>query len=70
MVVKINNKPMQVKEDEDNLFSPTYIAVSSFGTLSMLWLFDHVCRLFVYESPFPWMHDAVEFLAGVIQWFL
>ena len=65
MLVKINNKPVQVTEEpEASTFNPGYFCVSVTGFGLILWLVDYVCYIFFYYHPFPLMAKIAE----AIQW--
>ena len=57
MVVKINQKPIKVYEDneEEQPKGWIYVAVSSVGYLSILVLMDMICHIFLSSSPFPFL---------------
>lgn len=68
MVVKINNKPIQVRQEEDSEFSWTYLCVSTFGYGLVLYMMDFVARIFIGTSPMPWLHNTVGFIIHVINY--
>jgi hypothetical protein len=47
MVIKINNKPIQVKEDKDSEFDPVLLAVTCVGYGLIFWLIWTTFKLFV-----------------------
>lgn len=57
MLININNKPIRVKPEteEQKEFSPVYLAVSTSGFLSILWIMDYMYFTFFFKHPFPWI---------------
>lgn len=55
MVVKINKKPIKIKDEsmEDKDFNYVYVGVCGVGTFLLLGLLDYICYLFFYVHPFP-----------------
>lgn len=68
MLLKINQKPIHVKEDteEEKDFSPVYLGVSCVGYGLILALMDYICYIFFYFHPFPF----ISWLGGIVQWLL
>ena len=67
MVVKLNQKPIVVRDDdnEDKDFSPVYLAVSTLGYLLIFWIMDYSCFVFFGIHPFPFL----KFIGGLFSWF-
>lgn len=65
MLVKINKKPIEVKEEsEESTFDPVYLCVSVTGFALILWLVDYVCFTFFFYHPFPFMSS----IGAVLSW--
>lgn len=47
MVVKMNGKPMQVKEREEKVFDPILFGITVVGYGLIFWLFVHAWHIFV-----------------------
>lgn len=62
MVIKINNRPVQVREDDRKPVDKIYLTVSGLGTFGLLWIIDEFARTFTGASPFPFTH--------IINWVL
>jgi len=65
MLVKINKKPIEVKEEsEERTFDPVYFCVSMTGFAFIFWLVDYVVFTFFFIHPFPFMSSVAE----VVRW--
>lgn len=65
-VVKINNQPVQVRQEDDkNKIDWFYLSVCGTGTLLALWFLDCVAAMFVGTHPFPW----TQWISVVFSWF-
>jgi hypothetical protein len=47
MVIKINGKPLQVKEEEENEFDPILFGVTCVGYGLIFWIVWYAFKLFV-----------------------
>jgi hypothetical protein len=72
MLIKINNKPIRVVEEDEEQkdFSIVYFTVSSVGYLLVLWIMDYVCYTFFYVHPLPFVSAFFHWLGVVWQWFV
>jgi hypothetical protein len=70
MLVKLNNKPIDVVEDneKDKEFSPVYLCVSGVGYVLVLFIMDMVCHTFFYIHPFPFLTWLFKLIGGVLAW--
>jgi hypothetical protein len=70
MLVKLNNKPIDVVEDADKEkgFDPIYFTVSCVGYGLVLWIMDIVCYTFFYTHPFPFLTWLFKGISVVIAW--
>ena len=69
MLVKLNNKPIDVVEDneEEKEKSLVYWCVSSIGYVLVLWIMDMVCYTFFTIHPFPFLSWLVNGVSGWIH---
>jgi hypothetical protein len=70
MLVKLNNKPIDVVEDNEKEkgFSPVYFTVSCVGYGLVLFIMDMVCYTFFYIHPFPYLVWLFKLIGGVLAW--
>lgn len=70
MVVKINKKPIQIvdPEEQEKDFSIVYFSVSCAGYFMALWILDYVCSVFFFHHPFPFISTVAKFIGGVLAW--
>jgi hypothetical protein len=70
MLVTINKKPIEVKEEpETPTFSPVYLTVSTIGFTLILYLMDYICNIFFFIHPLPWIQfvgHIISFLGGLL----
>jgi hypothetical protein len=57
MSVKINQKPIVVREDngKEKDFSLIYFTVSCIGYFMVFWILDYCCFTFLGVHPFPFI---------------
>lgn len=69
MVVKINNKPIKVTEDDNEAWYQevdwVYMGVSSIGYLLALYAVDLMASVFLGIHPFPF----IKFVGVILSWF-
>ena len=67
MLIKVNNKPLVIKEEPEQDGNPaihlTMLVTTFFFSLYLL---DYVSYLFVGYSPFPIIRSIVTFIGGII----
>lgn len=65
MVVKLNHKPIVVRDEDsgDKDFSPFYFAVSCVGYAMIFWIMDYSCFIFFGFHPFPF----IKWILGVFS---
>jgi hypothetical protein len=70
MVAKINGRPIQVveKDEEEKDFSLVYFLVSGSGYLMCFWLLDYVCSIFFFYHPFPFISTVARWIGAVLSW--
>lgn len=70
MLIKINNKPVTVTEEDDkSSLSIPYICVSTLGYTLIFWFLDYVCYTFFFVHPFPWITfvgKIISFIGGLL----
>jgi hypothetical protein len=68
MLIKLNNKPIDVVEDneEEKEKSLVYWGVSTVGYVLVLWIMDMVCYTFFYIHPFPFLSWLFHGVSGWI----
>jgi hypothetical protein len=65
MLIKLNNKPIDVVEDvEEKSYSPIYWCVSGVGYVLVLWIMDIVCNTFFHSHPFPFLNWLFKLIGG------
>lgn len=65
MVVKLNGKPVQVKEKEDKLgIDWVYLGISGLGTLLGLYVVDLAAVSFLGVHAFPF----IKFVGVILKW--
>lgn len=63
MLVKINKKPIKIKEESgESTFNLGYFCVSMTGFGLIIWLVDYVCFTFFFYHPFP-------LVSTILSWF-
>jgi hypothetical protein len=69
MVIKLNQKPIVVREDNEDQkdFSPVYFAVSCIGYALILWIMDYSCFMFFGLHPFPFLNWLFKIIGGVFH---
>lgn len=66
MLIKINNKPLIVKEEPEHDTNPIiHITIAGITLFFGLYLLDYVSHLFLGVSPFPIIHTIMHFFGGV-----
>lgn len=68
MLVKINKKPIQILEldEEKKDFGIVYFSVSCAGYFMVLWIMDYVCSVFFFYHPFPIVSTVAKFIGGLL----
>lgn len=67
MVIKINNKPLLVKEkDSKNKITPVWIAGMTWTFASMVYAIDYTTHLYLHFHPFGF----IKFMGVFYKWFL
>jgi hypothetical protein len=70
MLVKLNNKPIDVVEDNknDKDLPPVHWSVSTLGYVLVLFIMDKVCYTFFYTHPFLFLTWLFKLIGGVLAW--
>lgn len=65
MVVKINNKPVQVRSEEDKEgIDWVYLGVTVTGYSLLVYVLDYAAAIFVGIHPFPF----IKFVGVILSW--
>ena len=68
MLIKINNKPIEVKEEsEESTFSPVYLTVSLTGYFFILYLLDYISIIFLGHSTLPIIKSIGDTIVYILQ---
>jgi hypothetical protein len=67
MVIKLNQKPIVVRDEdaEEKDFNPVYLTVCCIGYALIFWIMDYSCFVFFGFHPFPFLNFIYKFF-GVI----
>ena len=66
MLIKINNKPLVVKEEPEHDGNPIItITLAGISLFFGLYVLDYASTLFLGYSPFPIIRMIIQFFGGV-----